>query len=168
MYQYENDSFYPKLKEWLENFVEVPNEKLNGWSPCPYAKQARTNNKIKCVELNPDSIFYSILIHLDSLNDQFDVIVFYTKSDKISADTLVGVTSELNRYKNKSGFVFLEDHPDNEEFINGVKMNFGEYALILAQRLDALTIASEKLKNKGYYDIWSNENLEDVVIWRNK
>ena len=168
MSQNVNEEFEHKLYKWLETFVEVPNEKLNGWSPCPYARQARLENKIKLIPLSINNIFYNIFIHLDSLYEQYDVIVYYIKADQISVDMLTDVTQELNHFKDKSGFIFLEDHPDNEEFINGVKMNFGEYALILAQRLDALSEASVKLKNKGYYDTWSNENLEDVVIWRNK
>jgi len=45
-------------------------------------------------------------------------------------------------------------------------MNFGKCSLILVQRLSKLTEASNILKEKGYYDNWSQENLDDVVIWR--
>ena len=62
--------------------------------------------------------------------------------------------------------VALEDHPDDEEDVNGVKMNFGKCIIILVQRLSKINEASELLKKKGYYDVWSKENLDDVVNWR--
>jgi hypothetical protein len=54
----------------------------------------------------------------------------------------------------------------NEENINGAKMNFGLCSLVLVQRLSKLNNASKVLKEKGYYDNWSKENLDDVVTWR--
>lgn len=155
-----------KILNWIERFVEVPNDKLNGWSPCPYARQARLENKIKIVNVENDNIFYDIITNLDSLNEGIDVIIFCIKD--ITVQRLDSVMTELNRHRYNSGFVFLEDHPMVEEYINGLKMNFGECTLILAQRLDKLNEASEKLKNKGYYDVWSQDNLEDVVNWRTK
>ena len=154
-----------KIYHWLETFVEVPNDKLNGWSPCPYARQARLDKKIKIVEGDSNSVFYTVFCHIDSLNEGYDVIV-YCFDKSIDPNYFSLMTSELNKYKHNTGFIFLEDHPDVEEYVNGVKMNFGECALILAQKLDKLNIASEKLKQKGYYDVWSIENLNDVVNWR--
>ena len=34
------------IRNWSHNFLEVPNEKLNGLPPCPYAKQAWLDNKV--------------------------------------------------------------------------------------------------------------------------
>ena len=156
-----------KIYEWLENFVEIPNEKLNGWSPCPYAKKARLENKIKIVIAEDNNIFKNIFNHIEKLNEGYEVIVYCFDKD-IDIDYFTKATQELNNHKDKSGFVFLEDHPSVKESVNGVFMNFGQAALILAQRLDLLTLSSLKLKKKGYYDVWTPENLEEVVNWRNK
>jgi hypothetical protein len=155
-----------KILNWIETFVEVPNEKLNGWSPCPYARQARLDNKIKIVNVENDNIFYDIITNLDSLNEGKDIVIYCIKD--ITAQRLDSVITELNRHRYNSNYVFLEDHPMVEEYVNGLKMNFGECTLILAQKLDKLNEASTKLKSKGYYDVWSAENLEDVVNWRTK
>ena len=64
-------------------------------------------------------------------------------------------------------YVILEDHPDAEERVNGVHMNFGLCGLLIIQRLDKLTQASEQLRSKGYYDTWSQAELDQVVTWRN-
>ena len=63
-------------------------------------------------------------------------------------------------------FVVLEDHPDEEENINGVIMNNGKYPIVLMQRLSKIQMFSGILKKRGYYDVWSKENLDDVVNWR--
>ena len=34
------------IRNWSHNFLEVPNAKLNGLPPCPYAKQAWLDDKV--------------------------------------------------------------------------------------------------------------------------
>ena len=34
------------IRKWSHEFLEVPNEKLNGLPPCPYAKQAWLEDKV--------------------------------------------------------------------------------------------------------------------------
>ena len=34
------------IRKWSHEFLEVPNAKLNGLPPCPYAKQAWLDNKV--------------------------------------------------------------------------------------------------------------------------
>ena len=34
------------VRKWSHDFLEVPNEKLNGLPPCPYAKQAWLDDKV--------------------------------------------------------------------------------------------------------------------------
>ena len=47
-------------------------------------------------------------------------------------------------------------------------MNFGLCSLVLVQRLSKLNNASKVLKEKGYYDNWTQEDLDEVVTWREK
>jgi hypothetical protein len=65
-------------------------------------------------------------------------------------------------------YVILEDHPNDEEYVNGVKMNFGLAGLLVVQKLDKLNTASEQLKAKGYYDKWDQAALDQVVSWRHR
>lgn len=157
-----------KLNEWLINFVEVPNGLLNDWPPCPYARQARIQNKIKTVFIedpnNLESIIENQLIYLN----ENDVLVFCLDSNNISGHNLEVRIDTLNKRLMYDDFVLLEDHPDNIEKLNGVIMNFNYCALVLAQRLSKLQDASIKLKEKGYYDNWPKTNLDYVVNWRNK
>ena len=45
---------------------------------------------------------------------------------------------------------------------------FGECGLLVIQKLDKITTASEQLREKGYYNHWNQKDLDDVVTWRHK
>ena len=66
----------------------------------------------------------------------------------------------------QENYVLLEDHPQRQELVNGVEMNFGKAALVLAQRLNKLNDASVQLRDKGYYRHWDDAALNTVVTWR--
>ena len=55
---------------------------------------------------------------------------------------------------------------EDEELIDGVKMNHGELVLVVIQRLERLNRFTKSLRKGNYYDKWSKENLDDVVNWR--
>lgn len=35
------------ILNWVENFVEQSNPSLNDWSPCPFARRSRLENKLQ-------------------------------------------------------------------------------------------------------------------------
>ena len=88
---------------------------------------------------------------------------------KISAQELEKLIKVYNQQVLMArNYVILEDHPDAVELVNGVHMNFGHCGLLVIQRLDKLTTASEQLKSKGYYNTWSQSELDQVVTWRSQ
>jgi hypothetical protein len=150
-----------RLQQWLVDFVEKPNPLLNNWPPCPYARQARLDNKIHIVFDSPLRIA-DYVSHLDTN----DVVVLCFDHAEFTATQIELFTKHINSILLFKDCVVLEDHPDIEELIHGVKMNFGECGLMVLQRLTKLNAAAEQLEKKGYYDTWSKENLDDVVNWR--
>lgn len=150
---------------WLISFVEKPNPLLNNWAPCPYARQARVNKKIAFVDCTFNNLTLRILENLPQL-DAKDVVIFYYDPVESTADELETIVEKINRVLMTENYVLLEDHPEREELVNGVKMNFGKAALVLAQRLNKLNDASEQLKAKGYYSHWDEAALNTVVTWR--
>jgi len=163
-----NEEFIKEqLSEWMVNFIEKPNSLLGNWAPCPYARQARINNQIEIIKSDVFDLYMDAidsLVHLDTK----DVVVIIFDHKKINPVTLQEIVGYLNERLLPIDYVALEDHPDTPEYINGVKMNFGHCGLLLLQKLSKLTEASDLLKEKGYYDVWSKHNLNDVVNWRNK
>jgi len=150
-----------QLEHWLTDFVEQPNPLLNNWPPCPYAKQARLSNKIHIVFDNP----LSIAEYVSLLND-YDVVVLCFDHVKFSSDQIELFSKHINSILLWQDYVVLEDHPDAEELVAGVRMNFGECGLMVLQKLTKINQAADMLRAKGYYDGWSEENLAQVVDWR--
>lgn len=149
------------LEHWLVNFVEQSNTLLNNWPPCPYARQARLANQIHIVFDSPLEIAGYV-----PFLDNHDVVVLCFNPAEYSASQIELFTKHINSILMWKDYVILEDHPDSEEFINGVKMNFGKCGLLILQRLSKLNTAADQLKSKGYYHTWSKQNLDEVVNWR--
>lgn len=154
-----------QLHIWLSTFVEIPNQKLGNWPPCPYARRARIDNKFSIIFADDHNLNKSINDAKTLLQSQ-DVVVICFDHKANSADYIQQFVKDINKILMKEDFVVLEDHPDTPEFINGVCMNFHECGLLLMQRLSKLQEASSQLHSKGYYDLWSTQDLDNVVTWR--
>lgn len=159
------------IKKWLNEFVTQPNPLLNNFPPCPYAQQAILDNKIS-YELADKDINLYLIMKAEQWDENIDVCVIFVPSrskrhNSIGSEMLSSLVKRTNEnYLMSNDFVALEDHPDDEENINGVIMNNGKYPIVLMQRLSKIQMFSGFLKKKGYYDVWSKENLDDVVNWR--
>jgi len=151
-----------EIQKWLDEFVTQPNPLLNGFPPCPYARAAIVDY------VETDHVSNSLEHLLENWNDDIQVVCLYTATENYTPEGLSYIVKEFNKVAMSKDIVALEDHPDDEEDVNGVKMNFGKCIIILVQRLSKINEASETLKKKGYYDVWSQENLDDVVTWRKK
>lgn len=171
-----NKEIKTELIAWLKTFVEKPNPFLGNWAPCPYARQARMNNKIH-IEVSEthlleaaikDNLFLLDEDPIDDSEAEKDVLVICFDHLEITNCDLKELVDRLNHDElMNNDYVVLEDHPDAEEDqVNAIDMRFGKCGLLLVQRLSKLNEASEKLKQKGYYDNWSNEELDFVVNWR--
>lgn len=155
------------INQWLETFVEVPHPGLGNWPPCPYARQARLSGQIE-IRQGHDPL--KDCLDLIDYDWQKEVIVFWYPYDAVNLP--YAFFSDLARQANDilmpKNIVVLDDHPDSDEEINGVKMNFQYFPLMIVQKLSVLNERSDQLKEKGYYDHWSEENLDYVVNWRYK
>jgi hypothetical protein len=154
-----------QLIEWLTSFVEKPNPALNNWPPCPYARQARINNKILIVDSTIENLTKTVNESL-TVFDQYDVAVVCFDHTLISGQDCQQLSQELNDKLMPLNFVLLEDHPNLVEYVAGVKMNFGPCGLFVISPLTALNAASDQLRSKGYYDTWNQSELDEVVTWR--
>ena len=153
-----------KLLSWLEEFVEQPHPSLGNWPPCPYARQARLSNNIIIRQGNDP--YYDGLELAKIYNWDKEVVVFWYDHALHPVTDFIADVQNLNKEIMPLDVVALEDHPDAKEFVAGVSMNFGVCALLIIQKLSALNNASDQLRNKGYYDTWSSESLDEVVSWR--
>lgn len=156
-----------QLTEWLTSFVEKPNPALNNWPPCPYARQARINNKILIIESSIEELTKTVNESL-AMFEQYDVVIVCFDHTLISGPDCQQLVSDLNNKLMPNDYVLLEDHPDLIEHVAGIKMNFGHCGLFVISQLTKLNSASDQIRAKGYYDVWSQSELDEVVSWRYK
>lgn len=151
------------LHQWMKDFIEQPNEKLNGWAPCPYARQARMNNKIEIIFADPtgDTIDRAI-----ELLDHKEAVIVAFDHTLITHNDLTKFIRIKNSELNKKNIIVLRDHPGDPEYINDVKMNFDTCGLLVVQQLSELKKASEFLETKGYYDSWDTKIYQAMTAWR--
>jgi hypothetical protein len=150
---------------WLKEFVEKPHPSLGGWSPCPFARQARLNKTYR-IEQGTNVVDDGVGIADNWDESKEVVIVWYDNS--LSSDEISNLTLQLNQIIMPKNMVALAGHPELEETINGIDMRFKLCPIIVLQQLDKLNQAADQLKSKGYYDHWNQAELDNIVSWRYK
>lgn len=153
------------VADWISGFVEKPNPLLSGWAPCPYARAARLQNKIRLdIGVGPWLDLRQISWHgLDDL----DVIVMIYDPAQWPLDRFrYQWQTAQHEFLSPKGLLCLEDHPEDAEAVNGVVMNQGTWALLLIQQQSKLEEAAEQLAAKGYYQGWPEAYLDSVFHGR--
>jgi len=153
------------LLKWMEKFVEIPHPNLSNWPPCPYARQARLSNNIDIRQgVDPYADCLSLLYD----NWQQEAVIFWYDHNTVSSEDLLYDVNSANQILLVNDIVALEDHPDAEEIINGVRMNFDHCAIIILQKNSKLNLAADQLRSKGYYDTWAQNDIDKITTWRYK
>lgn len=151
------------IEKWITEFVSVYNEQL-GAIPCPFAKSAMMNGRIKYIEADYGYEMVNMCEYLSRTDLSHEVVVVGIDIDKsgITPAGLERIVSECNNYLRQIKSVALEDHPHSTESINGVTMNEGKWALLLIQKSDKLVKARRILKEQGYYTNWSEQQQQEM------
>ena len=144
------------IEQWIVDFVEKPTPLLNNWAPCPYARQARVNNRVSIRPgcYNPiDDLKHVVM-------SDHDVVVLVYGQERWPADEFNELVKIANMvHLSSQGLFALADHPDDAELVNGVVMNQGTYAIVFVQPIDKLNQAAKQLADKGFYNGWPEEYL---------
>ena len=152
-----------KLLAWMEEFVEVPHPDLGGWPPCPFARQARLS---KNIDIRHGQDVYADCLSLLYYDWSKEVVIFWY--DDMDAESFIDDVNRANSTLLSKDIVALEDHPNIEEIIAGVKMNFGLCPIIVLQKNSKLNQSADQLREKNYYHSWSQSDLDKIVTWRYK
>jgi hypothetical protein len=151
------------LLKWMEEFVEVPHPSLGGWPPCPFARQARLS---KNIDIRQGRDPFNDCVSLLDYDWSKEVVIFWY--DDIDPELFLDQVNRANSVLLEKDIVALDDHPKTEEIIAGVKMNFGLCPIIVLQKNSKLNQSADQLKEKGYYHMWSQSDLDKIVTWRYK
>lgn len=153
------------ILSWLETFVEQSHPDLGGWPPCPYARRARLDRTLE-VKLGVD--VYTDLVQLSNRGlDGREVVLFAYDPGAWPRQRFAADIERANQgFLVPRDLIALEDHPDDPEFVNGIKMNQGTYALVLCQELGDLNRRARRLAQQGFYQSWPEPYLAQVFRWR--
>jgi len=163
------------IRSWSKEVLEVPNEHLDGLPACPYAKAAWLKDKVSVVEV--DNIYSGTTFEADRFNENdYDLVIVasYTLPD---ADQFWGTTEILNDLYASRDIHLMVFHPDygaeeadldflyDHEWESGID---AEYCMVFIQRLSQVDEASRSLEKLGYYEAFSREDFETLVIERRR
>ena len=143
---------------WSENFVEVPHPALGGFPPCPYARSARLKNSY-AVFIGSDPYFDLKNCARHGMGNK-EVVIYAYDPQEWPHDLFAASLDHANQdFLLADDLLTLEDHPADQENVNGICMNQGTYALALVQSLSDLNTKAHMMASKGFYDSWPADYL---------
>ena len=161
------------IRKWSHEFLEVPNEKLNGLPPCPYAKQAWADNKVTfTVNTGIEGLMHSIR---DFDKHDYDIVVWASEElpDMEYLDGICDGINELMSLVNMDMHLMVF-HPDYDADKAGLDFLVDEdatdeglmYCMVFVQRLSTLDDAALSLEKSGYYKHFPEEVYRSLVLDR--
>lgn len=159
------------IRRWSNDFLEVPNVKLNGLPPCPYAQKAWADNKV----------VFSINTGLEGLAnsvkefDQHDYdIVVWANEELPDIEYIDGWCDGMNEALSIAGMDMhlMVFHPDYDavdaglDFLIEDEQDDLEYCMVFIQRLSLLDDAAVSLEKSGYYQHFPDDVFESLVLER--
>jgi hypothetical protein len=163
------------IRKWSHEFLEVPNEKLNGLPPCPYAKQAWLDNKVVfSINTGVDGLAKEVA---DFNEHDYDIVVWasqYLPDMHYLEGWCDGVNEALSiAGKDMHLMVFHPDYDAQEaglDFLveDGVVDESLVYCMVFVQRLSPLDDAALSLEKSGYYKHFPVDVFQSLVIERRR
>jgi hypothetical protein len=153
------------IEQWIVDFVEVPHPALGGWSPCPYARKARLDQDFT-VRIGVNPYFDLLNVAKDGLGNKSVLIIAYNPTEFFYSQFTSDIKAANEEALLRNDLLALEDHPGDQEIVNGVCMNQGTYALALVQSLSDLNEKAQLVAKKGFYDAWPEEYLQALFKHR--
>ncbi len=150
-----------EIRQWSEQVLEIPSEEFNGLPPCPYAKKAWMQDKVRMHVTS--NIKDCIRIKKECPDDDTVDVVAWTGYEKMSVEEFDQWLDEQNENHNGIWVIgFHPDHPVDESLDEFEGNGAEEYALILIQSLRHLAKSSSSIFKRGYYDNYSQPDINHI------
>lgn len=134
------------IKKWLVR-VKQPRKELNGKSVCPFATMPSVVVVDKLTLNNVKPIGTTITMYVENtVQSSFEDI-----------DTICQQLKKINQ-----DYIFLPDHPEKKNYINGVETGNGHLPIIIVQLKKELLSARRGLEKTDYYDHWDKKYLDEI------
>jgi hypothetical protein len=176
-----------EIREWSFNWLEEPDDRYNGMSPCPYARRAWNDDKV-VISFKHLKSYWPIFDILENFNDNKDLIIIadtqYEEDPDEFHQRLVGINHGIaNGAFGDRNLWIMGFHPDDDvhegmvmEYVDDAPIVYDSssllippddeeiYAMIFIQRLDKLQEAAYKLKPTGYYEAMFKDAEPDHIF----
>ncbi len=163
------------IRKWSKDFLEIPNAKLNGLPPCPYAKQAWLDKKVTF------SINTGLAGLVKAVEDfdlhTFDIVVWATEllPDMEYLDGFCDGINEALAIANRDMHLMVF-HPDYDAEEAGLDFLVEDdvtdtdlvYCMVFVQKLSLLDDASLSLEKSGYYQHFPEDTYNSLVVERRR
>ena len=143
-----NNIYNEHINTWIDK-ITTP---VEGYKICPFASSARY-----VIEKGTKSDLYKA-IQADI--SKLDLVVFIYE-EVITVQEAKELEEETNSI---SEHIVMLDHPQDPGFISDLNTGNGKYIIYLIQNKNSLLAARKTLLKTSYYDKWSTEYYERVVI----
>ena len=163
------------IRKWSKEFLEIPNVKLNGLPPCPYAKQAWLENK---VAFSINTGLEGLVKQVDNFNNHDYDIVIWASEELPELEYLDGFCDGMNEALAvaRHDMHLMVFHPDYDaeeaglDFLvqDGVTDDTLEYCMVFVQLLSKLDEAALSLEKSGYYKEFPEWVYQSLVIERRR
>jgi len=162
------------IREWSQSFLEVPSEALGGLAPCPYARTAFLNDKVK-FSINTGVGGLSLEVSAFQKHD-YDIVIW---ADETLPEVgyLDGFCDAINKTMASSDMHLMMFHPDYPADDAGldflVDHSVSEasdltYCMVFVQNLSKVDDASVCLEKTGYYSYFPEDVHNELVLERRK
>ena len=132
-----------QIEKWINDTLSQPNKSFGNLPPCPYAKKA-------WVDGNVSVKMFTNFEEFEKGPWDNEVNIYVT--DMTAWDLQEAAVEYNRRYP---AYLFLEEHPDLTEEVDGFLVNQGEYGMMIVQQRAPLEEARKALQKTEYYDKWS-------------
>ena len=83
------------IKQWIDDFVTKPNPVFGDLPPCPFARKAMLENKVKFVELDSVADYPTVYQHITEADfDEIDVLVQIAQPDHFTLKETKNIASQ--------------------------------------------------------------------------
>ena len=148
-----------EIADWSQEVLEVACDNYAGLPPCPFARRAWMDSLVS-VEVVDNIAEVIVDAHFADPDSEQVTVYALIDSGGLTVEQFDATLEEFNAMGN--GIWLMGSHheaPDNELMPEFESKTDVEYGLILVQSLEHLVVASDKLRDSGYYDRFNEDDM---------
>lgn len=140
------------IEEWVDSDLSVVDPDA-GFAPCPFAKKALKDNKLKLVKCEGD-LWKKVAEECRDFDTSYSVVICYEDDPEESYEQIESACMALNEWfaLNKMDVWVLAFQTD--------------FTMVFVQKLSELDDASQRLEKVGYYKNYERQDYVNLILTR--